>query len=188
VIDPALVGLPGPNPAFAIRPYPAAWTRTVSLGEAPFVLRAIRPTDAFLYPDFLARLAPEAIRMRFLAPRKQFPDEMGLRLTQLDYDRDMAFVALAGDGSLAGVARLACQPGRDTAEYALIVRSDLGGRGLGTALMEHLIAYARNEGVRGLEGSILAENRAMIGLVARLGFRVERDPDDASLVTSRLAL
>jgi acetyltransferase len=188
VIDPALVGLPGPNPAFAIRPYPAAWTRTVSLGDAPFVLRAIRPTDAFLYPEFLARLAPEAIRMRFLAPRKQFPDEMGLRLTQLDYDRDMAFVALAGDGSLAGVARLACQPGRDTAEYALIVRSDLGGRGLGTALMEHLIAYARSEGVRGLEGSILAENRAMIGLVTRLGFRVERDPDDASLVTSRLAL
>jgi acetyltransferase len=187
-IEPGDVERRGPNPDFAIRPYPAAWTTAASLGGENYTFRAIRPTDAFLYPDFLTKLDPEAIRMRFLAPRKHFPDDMGLRLSQLDYDRDMAFVALDPTGALAGVARLACQPGNEAAEYALIVRSDLGGRGLGSALMRHLIAYAKAEGMQRIEGSVLAENRAMLGLIARLGFTIERDPDDASLVMSRLML
>ena len=67
--------------------------------------------------------------MRFLAPRRSFPEEMALRLTQLDYDRDMAFVALTPDGELAGVSRLACDPDHAGGEYALLVRTDLQGRG-----------------------------------------------------------
>jgi acetyltransferase len=187
-IEPGEVGRPGPNPDFAVRPYPGAWTRRIDLKGTRFTLRAIRPTDAYLYPAFLARLDPEAIRMRFLAPRKHFPDEMGLRLSQLDYDRDMAFVAIDPEGALAGVARLAVEPERISAEYALIVRSDLGGRGLGSALMRHLIEYARAEGLARLEGAILRENEAMIGLVTRLGFVIGPDPDDRELVTSRLDL
>lgn len=187
-IEPGDVERRGPNPDFAIRSYPAAWTREITLNGETYVFRAIRPTDAFLYPAFLERLDPEAIRMRFLAPRRHFPDEMGLRLTQLDYDRDMAFVAIDPDGDLAGVARMASDPDRDTAEYALIVRSDLGGRGLGRALLGHLIEYARAEGLQRLEGAILAENKAMIGLVSKLGFSLWSDPEDRSVVDSRLDL
>jgi acetyltransferase len=187
-IEPGDVDRPGPNPDFAIRPYPAAWTRAVTLRGEDYVFRAIRPTDAFLYPAFLERLDPEAIRMRFLAPRRHFPDEMGLRLTQLDYDRDMAFVAIDEQGALAGVARMAADPHLESAEYALIVRSDLGGRGLGRALLSHLVEYARAEGLRRLEGAILGENKAMIALVKKLGFTTASDPSDRSVLESRLDL
>jgi acetyltransferase len=126
--------------------------------------------------------------MRFLAPRKHFPDEMGLRLTQLDYDRDMAFAALTPEGELAGVSRLSCDPDREVAEYALVVRSDLAGRGLGTALMTELIDYARADGVKRLEGMVLAENRAMRRLVGRLGFGSAPMPEEPGVVMTSLRL
>lgn len=187
-IEPGEIGRRGPNPDFVIRPYPSAWTREVELGSESYTLRAIRPTDAFLYPAFFERLDPEAIRMRFLAPRRNFPDEMGLRLSQLDYDREMAFVAIAGDGSLAAVARMSASPGREVAEYALLVRSDLCGRGLGTAILGHLIAYAREEGLHRLEGAVLRENRGMLALISRLGFRIVPDPDDLDLMVTWIDL
>ena len=112
--------------------------------------------------------------MRFMAPRKHFPDEMGLRLSQLDYDREMAFVALTPEGELAGVSRMVCDPDHRTAEYALLVRSDLAGLGLGTALMTLLVDYARADGLERLEGPVLRENHGMLGLVTRLGFRERR--------------
>ena len=101
-----------------------------------------------------------------MAARAHFPDELALRLSQLDYDREIAFVALTAAGELAGVSRLACAPDHRSAEYALIVRSDLQGRGLGTALMRLLIDYARADGLERLEGMVLAENRGMLGLIA----------------------
>lgn len=187
-IEPGEVDRRGPNPDLVIRPYPAAWTREVELKGERYTFRAIRPTDAFLYPDFLKRLDSEAIRMRFLAPRRNFPEDMGLRLSQLDYDREMAFVAIAEDGSLAAVSRLSASPGREVAEYALVVRSDLAGRGLGTAILSHLIDYARAEGLHRLEGAVLRENRGMLGLITRLGFRVAPDPDDMELMATWLDL
>jgi acetyltransferase len=81
-----------------------------------------------------------------------------------------------------------CDPDRRRAEYALIVRSDMHGRGIGTALLGHLIDYARAEGLERLEGLILAENTAMQGLVKRFGFEIRPDPDDRSIVQSRLVL
>ena len=126
--------------------------------------------------------------MRFLAPRRHFPDEFALRLTQLDYDRDMAFVALAPDGGLAGVSRISCDPDHRVGEYALIVRSDLQGRGVGSALLRILIDYARADGVERLEGTVLSENRGMLDLIGRHGFEVAFDPEDPGVVVSRLAL
>lgn len=187
-IEPGDIGRTGPNPDFAIRAYPAAWAKSVALPAGRFMIRAIRPSDAFLYPAFLERLDPEAIRRRFLAPRRHFPDEMGLRLTQLDYDRDMAFVAIAPDGSLAAVARLASAPNRECAEYALIVRNDLSGQGLGAALLAHLVDYARAEGLKRLEGSVLRENKQMLRLAARIGFTVAPDPDDPDLAATEIDL
>jgi acetyltransferase len=187
-IDPADMDRRGPNPDLAIRPYPSDWRREVTLKGVDYVLRAIRPTDVARYPEFIAHTTPDDIRMRFLAPRKHFPDEMGLRLTQLDYDRDMAFIALDPAGEMAGVARMFCDPDRRGAEYALIVRSDMHGRGIGSALLAHLIDYARAEGLERLEGMILAENTAMQDLVKRFGFEIRPDLDDRSIVQSRLVL
>src|SRR5690606_29341573 len=90
-IDPQRVDEPGPNPALVIRPYPAEWAKPVTLGDQGFEIRPIKPADVALYPRFLAKVSPEDVRLRFLAPRRQFPDEMLKRLTQLDYDRDIAF-------------------------------------------------------------------------------------------------
>ena len=170
VIEPADIDRPAPNPDLAIRPYPGGLAARRRADGETYEIRPIRPEDAHLYPGFLARTDPEDLRLRFLAPRRNFPEEMALRLTQLDYDREMAFVALTPDGELAGVARLACDPDHVSGEYALIVRSDLKGRGLGRALMRMLIDYAAADGLRRLEGIVLAENRAMLGFVRSLGF------------------
>jgi acetyltransferase len=185
--DPADLARRPPNPDLAIRPYPAEWRRTLERDGARFELRPIRPGDALLYRDFLAHTDPEDLRRRFLAVHARFPDELALRLSQLDYDREMAFVALTPEGALAGVSRLSCEPDHRSAEYALIVRSDQQGRGLGSALMRLLIDYARADGLERLEGMVLAENREMLGLIRRLGFAVTADPEPG-VVMSRLEL
>lgn len=179
---------PTPNPDMAIRPYPASWEREVQLKDGVYVIRPILPLDATLYPAFFAALDDEDIRMRFMAPRRHFPEEMALRLSQLDYDRDMAFVALTPEGELGGVSRMSAAPDRESAEYALVVRSDLAGRGVGSTLMRQLIDYARAGGVRRLEGMVLAENRAMRALVTRLGFQIAPFPGEPGVVMSTLAL
>ncbi len=187
-IDPTLVDVAPPNPRLAVRPYPGDWARDAALKGGTYVIRPVLPLDALLYPDFLASLDDEDIRMRFMAPRRHFPQEMSLRLTQLDYDREMAFVAIAPDGSLAGVSRLACDPDHESGEYALVVRSDLAGQGIGSTLMNQLIAYARADGVKRVEGMVLAENGSMRNLVTRLGFTIESMPEDPGVVMSRLTL
>ena len=177
-----------PNPDLAIRSYPSAWRGEVELRDGRYELRPIRPADGLLYGDFLARLDPGDIRMRFLAPRRNFTIEDALRLSQLDYDREMAFVAIAPDGSLAGVSRLACDRDGRGAEYALIVRSDLQGRGLGTVLMTRLIDYAKANGLARLSGMVLADNRGMLALVGRLGFTIAPVPDEPGVVMTELTL
>ncbi len=181
-IDPTEVERPAPNPHLAIRPFPAGWRRTHPTKDGDYVLRPILPADAILYPDFVARIAPEDIRSRFLAPRRNFTQADVVRMSQLDYDREMAFVAVAPDGTMAGVSRMSCDPDHGSAEYALLVRSDLKGRGLGRALLSLLIDYAKADGLRELEGMVLTENRGMLALVAGLGYRIERVPDDPSVV------
>jgi acetyltransferase len=187
-IDPNDMGRARPNPDLSIRPYPSEWRRDVPLKGGSFEIRPVRPADALLYPEFLARLSPEDIRMRFMAPRHHFPEEMTLKFTQLDYDRDMAFVAIAEDGSMAGVSRMSTEPSGKSAEYALLVRTDMQGRGLGSTLMRQLADYARAAGVEVLEGIILSENRGMLRLVEGLGFRNHPDPDESGVMQSRLAL
>jgi acetyltransferase len=187
-IDPGDLARTGPNPDLAIRPYPAAWRRELAREDGVYAMRPILPADALLYPEFLAHTDANDIRLRFLAPRKHFPEEWALRLTQLDYDRDMAFVALTPSGELAGAVRISCDPDHTSGEYALIVRSDLQGRGLGSALMALMLDYARADGLERLEGPILAENAHMLGLVRRFGFELEINPEDPGLLMSRLAL
>jgi acetyltransferase len=179
-IDPARLGAPAPNPRLAVRPYPSRWEkRLTTSGALHVVLRPIRPEDERLYPDFLAQLTERDIRLRLLAPRKAFSHDFLARLTQIDYAREMAFVAIEPDsGALLGVARLSADPDYVRAEYAITVRSDMQGCGLGWALMTHLMAYARAEGLKRIEGIVLAENTDMLAMAAKLGFSVGPDPDD----------
>ena len=138
---------------------------------------------------FQAQLTPEDIRFRFLAPRKEFSHKTNARFTQIDYARAMAFIALREDQQeIWGVARLAADPDYVSAEYAIIVRSDLKGRGLGWLLMHHLIRYAESEGLRDLHGDVLAANERMLQMCREFGFDIAVDPDDLSLRKVRLKL
>jgi acetyltransferase len=182
-IEPSEVEKEGPNPLLAIRPYPNHWETWAATDNGYRIfIRPIRPADEHLYGDFIAKLSPEDIRFRFLAPRKEFSHKFIARFTQIDYARAMAFVALNKDqNELLGVARLSADPDYVNGEYAIIVRSDLKGSGLGWALMQHLIRYAEKEGLRALVGDVLANNERMLGMCRTLGFEIAPDPEDASI-------
>jgi acetyltransferase len=152
------------------------------------LLRPIRPSDAALYPRFLERVSADDMRLRFLVATDTLSEATLVRLTQLDYDRDIAFVALEQpSGELAGIVRYASTPDRDTAEFGILVRSDLKGRGLGKTLMETLIDYGRRQGVGQLTGSVLRENAAMLSLADALGF-VQSADEEPHLVAITLKL
>lgn len=188
-IDPGRVEEAGPNTALVIRPYPARWQGNITAGGDRYEVRPIGPADIGLYPDFLAKVSPNDIRLRFLAPRKEFPDDMLKRLTQLDYDREMAFVALEADtGALAGVARLSSDPDRERAEFALLVRTDLQGRGLGWQLLRQIIDYAAAEGIGRIEGLVLEENAAMLRMCHEFGFTVSHPSDRSGVASVSLVL
>ena len=189
-IEPAEIEKEGPNPRLAIRPYPDQWERWVPTdnGDRIFI-RPIRPADEHLYGAFVAKLLPEDIRFRFLTPRKEFSHKFIARFTQIDYSRAMAFVALDKEQKeLLGVARLAADPDYVKGEYAIIVRSDLKGTGIGWALMRHLIAYAEKERLRELVGDVLANNERMLDMCGALGFEIAPDPEDSSIRKVRLKL
>ncbi len=182
-LDLSRVGEEGPNRSLAIRPYPSEWERTVEVRDGQRVfLRPIRPDDEALYPAFFERLTGHDVRMRMLAPHKTWSHELLARLTQLDYARDIAFVALEPEtGALLGVSRLNCDPDRVEGEYAIIVRSDLKGHGIGWALMRHLIAYGKETGVSRIYGDVLLENTSMLAMCRDLGFDIRPEPHSPEL-------
>ncbi|EHK53272.1 hypothetical protein MAXJ12_31237 [Mesorhizobium alhagi CCNWXJ12-2] len=187
-IEPERVDEPGPNPALAIRPYPSGWNTDLVADSVRYQIRPIKPADVALYPDFLAKVSPDDIHLRFLAPRKNFPDEMLKRMTQLDYDREMAFVALEETGALAGVGRLSCDPDRAVAEYGLLVRTDLQGHGLGWALLRQIVDYAKMEGIGRVEGMVLTENSKMLAMCREFGFSIAHHPNEPGLSFATLDL
>ncbi len=187
-IDPTRLDEAAPNTRLAVRPYPSGWDRRVEADGDAYDTRPIRPADAVLYPRFLARVTAADMRLRFLVPTVLSQQAM-VRLSQLDYDRDIAFVALEpATGDLAGICRYASDPDRERAEFGLLVRSDLQGRGLGTVLMERLLDYARAHGIGRLEGLILRENRVMLELAARMGFTPVTEADISEVMRVRLTL
>lgn len=190
VVDPARIGEPAPNRRLAIRPYPNEWEkRVVTSGRLDLLLRPIRPDDARLYPDYLAKITDRDIRLRLLAPRKEFSHEFMSRLTQIDYSREMAFVAVdPKSGELYGVSRLASDPDYTRAEFGVLVRSDLHNSGIGWALMEHLLAYARAEGLTTVEGLVLSENAEMLAMCREMGFTIQPSADEPGCCTASLRL
>lgn len=163
----------------AIRPYPDQLERVVDWRGQRLLVRPIRPEDGAAHLAFFDALAPEDVRLRmFVAQRALAPAQLA-RLTQIDYDREMAFIATregaGGSAETLGVARAVCDPDNQEAEFAVTVRSDLKGQGLGTLLMRTLIDYCRTRGTIRMVGAALAENRAIIHLARQLGFAVTPD-------------
>jgi acetyltransferase len=131
----------------------------------------------------------EDLRLRFFAAIKDFSHEFVARLTQLDYARAMAFIALdEASGDMLGVVRIHSDSIYESGEYAILLRSDLKGRGLGWALMQLIIEYARAEGLRRVEGDVLQENTVMLAMCRSLGFEVKADPVEHDLCHVRLDL
>jgi acetyltransferase len=179
-----------PRQPLSIKPYPVNWERRVSLPMIGDVLqRPIRPEDELLYGRLMERLTTEDMRMRFFIGHPHHSHKLIARLTQIDYAREMAFVAISQQtGELLGVARLIADPDYRRAEYAVIVASDLKGRGLGWSLMQHLIDYARHEGLSELFGDVLSENTAMLQMCREFGFKIEAQADDMTLTRVTLDL
>ncbi len=181
-------GLAG-HPRFAIRPYPKEWERTVALsdGTSAFV-RPVRPEDEALLEAFLARIDPEDLRLRFFGPVKVHHAFLA-RLVQLDYARAIAFVATDPETNEAlGVVRLHSDADHRTGEYAILLRSDLKGRGLGWELMRLILDWARADGIEVVEGEVLRENRTMLEMCRALGFERQAIPDDPGKTRVRLRL
>jgi acetyltransferase len=170
---------------FAIRPYPTQLIETVAWRGHDITLRPIRPEDEALHMEFLSRVSSEDIRMRVFYSRRSIERSELARLTQIDYAREMAFIATEpntedaqGGERTLGVARAVADPDNEEAEFGVLVRSDLKHSGLGMLLMEKLVAYLRSQGTRRIVAVVLEENTAMRALGKRLGFS-EGPPDRA---------
>jgi acetyltransferase len=174
----------------AIKPYPRELESDASLRDGtPLRLRPVRPEDEPSLRDLAGHMKPEDLRLRFFTPIRGLPHALAARLSQIDYDREMAIIArLAADGTALGVARFAADPDNRRAEFAVALRSDWKGRGLGYLLMQRIIAIARQRGIAEIIGDVLHENQPMLKLARALGFAPTAHPEDPELVRVVLPL
>lgn len=178
------------NARLAVRPYPSEWQRHIDLRDGSQIfVRPISPSDEPLLREFLQHVSKEDLRMRFFGSLKEFTHPFVARLTQLDYARAMAFVAFEKSGKdIIGVVRIHSDSIYETGEYAILLKSDLKGRGLGWALMQLIVAYAKSEGLQSISGEVLQENKAMLDMCRELGFDVRTDERDSDICEVTLAL
>lgn len=166
--------------------YPAHYETLVELSDGErIIIRPIRPEDAEMEQNFIRELSPESRYFRFMASLNELSHADLAHLTQPDYDREMALIALYGLSKETmielGVSRYAVNPDNRTAEFAIVVDDKWQGRGLGSALMNHLIRIAKERGLGALNGVVLADNGKMLQLMRRLGFTIKNSPDDPGL-------
>ncbi|MDB5729029.1 MAG: family N-acetyltransferase [Noviherbaspirillum sp.] len=175
----------------AIRPYPQELEQWITWQGARVLLRPIKPEDGAEHIAFFTALDPEDVRFRMFAGMRELQPSQLARFTQIDYDREMAFIATrsrtGGGCETLGVARVIADPDNIQAEFAIIVRSDLKAQGLGTALMTKLIAYCCSRGTGEIVGEALAGNANLLNLAKRFGFDVHASPDNETM-TLRLDL
>jgi acetyltransferase len=178
-----------PPAVLAIAPYPSELVERWSGGGESFVIRPIRPEDAEQHGAFFRRLPAMDVRYRFFSTMRELSQEQTARLTQVDYDREMAFVAVReATGETVGVARLVRELDRRSGEFAVIVQPDVKGHGLASHLMQRLIDWARHCGMAEVVGQVLAENAPMLGFVRHLGFSLRRMPEEPDVIEARLVL
>lgn len=174
----------------AITPYPAELLEHWAAHDGErLTIRPIRPEDADQHAAFFGRLSPQDIRYRFFTAMRELSPEQMARLTQVDYDREMAFIAVrVTSNETVAVARLVYEPGDAEGEFAVIVQADMKGHGLATHLMQRLIDWARTRRLRTIVGQILADNAPMLAFVRHLGFSLKRMPDEPDVVEARLVI
>lgn len=176
----------------AIHPYPSHLVSEYQTPEGLTVtIRPIRPEDAELEQEFVRNLSPETKYFRFMNTLKELSPAQLVRLTQIDYDREMAFIAvteIAGKTTEIGVARYAMNPDGESCEFAIVVADDWQGKGLARRLMGVIIDTARSRGIKYMNGDFLSENRRMIQFVTSLGFVLSPHPEDPGLKRGVLVL
>jgi RimJ/RimL family protein N-acetyltransferase len=166
------------------------WQRHLALGDDRRIfVRPIRPDDALPIRDLLAHVSKEDLRLRFFDSIKEFSPQFIAGLTDIDGLHAMAFVAFdEAGGEMLGVVRLHTGLVHGSSEYAVLLRSDFKGRGLGWSLMQLIIEYARSRGLGRITGRILQENSVMLKMCRELGFEVRTDAEDRGVCNVALVL
>ncbi|MDD5334563.1 MAG: bifunctional acetate--CoA ligase family protein/GNAT family N-acetyltransferase [Rhodoferax sp.] len=185
----------------AILPYPSQYEQIWPLrGGGEYTVRPVHPDDASMLQEFVRNLSPESRYFRFVSSMQELPPTLLARFTLIDYDREMALVAVSRelgvgpDGEaveverMLGVSRYITNPDRASCEFSLVVADDYKGKGLGSRLMLSIMEFAREKGLTQIEGLVLANNPTMLKLMRGLGFEVKPFPEDADfkLVTQAL--
>ena len=165
----------------SIRPYPIDLVQQVTLkNNSQAILRPIKPEDEQAHQEFDQSLTKEDRYKRFFGELPQFNHDQLAKMTQIDYDREMAFI-ITQDNATLGVSRVLMDPDKVHAEFAIVVRSNCQGLGLGGLLMRAAIEYCQSQGVQFIEGITLPENTGMIELARKLGFKISRDFEEGSI-------
>jgi acetyltransferase len=197
---PTVTGATGDYAHLAILPYPTAYEQTWPLrGGGTCVVRPVRPDDAQMLQELVRGLSPESRYFRFVSSFTELPAPMLARFTLIDYDREMALVALVRerreDGAegaeterVVGVSRYVINPDQASCEFSLVVAEDMKGRGLGTRLMESIMEVARDRGLAEIVGFVLTNNTTMLKLMRTMGFEVKRNAEDPDFVIVTHAL
>ena len=169
----------------AVHPYPVDLIRHVSLRDgAEITLRPIRPEDAEMEQAFVKSLSEDTRYFRFMDALRELPRSLLVRFTQLDYQREMAIIALAGTGDAeqqVAVARYTTNPDGESCEFAVVIADAWQGKGLGTILMRYLMQIAGSRGLKIMEGEVLGTNPNMLHLMASLGFASKTSPEDPAI-------
>ncbi len=175
-----------PVQRLAIRPYPKELEETITLPNGlELLLRPVLPEDEPSLQALALRASPEDLRLRFFQPIRELTHDLAATLTQIDYHREMALVAvgpgLPGKAEVYGIVNLSADPNNEKAEYSILVDRALMRLGLGNRLMQRIIRYARARGIQEIYGEVLTENKPMLQMNRALGFVVHNDPDDPGL-------
>ena len=153
------------------------------------LIRRLLAEDAALYPDFLSDVTAEDLRLRFFGPMREVSHELLDKLIHYDPACAMAFIAVDEQSQkMLGVVRLHDDTSGETAEFAILVRSQLKDHGVGWLLMKHMIEFSRHKDLKIVRGQVLSENTTMLAMCAELGFHIADDPDDPGVKTVTLAL
>lgn len=171
-----------PQARLAIRPYPTEMEELITLKDGSKIsLRPIRPEDEPFHADFINNVTKEDLYKRFFSDVGEFNHEALANLTQIDYDREMAFVAVDlsyANPHIIGVSRVLVTPDSSDAEFAILIRSDLKGKGLGRVLMNKIIDYCKSKNTRQISGMTMPTNRGMLTLAQKLGFELDVQFED----------
>ena len=182
-VDARVIVRPSSTPSplhLVISPYPNEFENKVFReGFGELLIRPIRPEDAPLLLSLYESLSPRSIYMRFFTPLRSFQNSMLVRFTQIDYDREIALVAIQeieGEEKMLGVARVILDIKQRHGEFAVIVSDACQGKGIGAELLSQCLSIAKGRGIESVMGVVLTENTQMLALGRKLGFKIARVP------------